>query len=242
MNILIFGATGSIGHEFSIQLSTHYPSAQLHLIARNPSQLVLKSFSSNTTPIVYTWNGASDEALEKIISSMPDPIDICINAIGTLHNTKFFPEKKLATLSTEQLHWSLNQNLIPCMLICKHVGPQLNKHAPSTFATITARVGSIKNNHLGGWYSYRASKAAMNMIIKTTAIETQKRNKQARIIAIHPGTVASTLSEPFQKNVPEHKLFSAQYSVKQLLKNVVLNQPQLTTGKFYAYDGSIIDW
>jgi len=105
------------------------------------------------------------------------------------------------------------------------------------FAALSARVGSIQDNRLGGWYSYRSSKTALNMLLKTTAIEVSRTNPAACVIGLHPGTVQSTLSQPFQSNVPPDKLFSPHYSATKLLQVIRATTADTHTGKVFAWDG-----
>ena len=124
-------------------------------------------------------------------------------------------------------------------MVAKHFIPLLVADTPSIFAALSARVGSISDNKLGGWYAYRASKAALNMTIKNFAIEFKRRNKNAVIVGLHPGTVESNLSKPFAKNVPPEKMFTATYAVEQLIK--VLNEIKVhDSGKIFAWDGKEI--
>jgi NAD(P)-dependent dehydrogenase (short-subunit alcohol dehydrogenase family) len=103
-------------------------------------------------------------------------------------------------------------------LVAKHFLPKLNRENLSVFTALSARVGSISDNQLGGWYAYRASKAALNMVIKNAAIEIGRRNNKVIIVGLHPRTVDSNLSRPFQGNVPDGKLFTPKYSVQKLLE------------------------
>ena len=119
-------------------------------------------------------------------------------ATGILHDEVFMPEKSLKDLSAEKfIHLFLVNSVLPA-IIAKHFIPRLNQKKRSVFAALSARVGSISDNKMGGWYSYRASKSALNMIIKNVAIETARKNEQAIIVGLHPGTVDSNLSRPFQ--------------------------------------------
>ena len=111
----------------------------------------------------------------------------------------------------------------------------------AAFTAISARVGSIADNRLGGWYAYRASKAAQNMFTKNLAIELGRRAKNLCVLALHPGTVDTGLSAPFQKNVPEEKLFSVERAAGQLLA-IVRRATPAETGRFYAWDGAEIPW
>ena len=109
----------------------------------------------------------------------------------------------------------------------------------SIFAALSARVGSISDNQLGGWYAYRASKAALNMIIKTAAIEVRRRNPHAIVVGLHPGTVDSDLSKPFQGNVPEGKLFTPDFAAGKLL-TVLEGLAPAQTGRCFGWDGEEI--
>jgi NAD(P)-dependent dehydrogenase (short-subunit alcohol dehydrogenase family) len=130
-------------------------------------------------------------------------------------------------------------NVMGPALIMKYFLPLLDKEEKSIFATISAKVGSISDNRYGGWYSYRASKAALNQMIKTVSIEMKIKNQNAVCLAIHPGTVESKLSKPFQKN--DLTIQSAQESAKNIYK--ILNTSNLKdTGSFYNWDGTKIGW
>ncbi len=162
-------------------------------------------------------------------------------ATGFLHNGTIAPEKSLKELNMENMIYSMQVNTIAPALIAKHFAPMLNSLEPSVFSVLSARVGSISDNRLGGWYSYRASKAALNMVIKNLSIELRRSNKNSIIIGLHPGTVNSGLSKPFQKRVPPEKLFTSEYSAQQLSK--VMDRLSLDdTGKLFAWDGALIEF
>jgi len=130
-------------------------------------------------------------------------------------------------------------NTIVPTLIAKHMLPVLEKGRKTAFAALSARVGSISDNRLGGWLSYRSSKAALNMAIKTLSIELRRINRDALILGLHPGTVETGLSKPFRAGVPEAQLFSARQSVEKMLTTLdcaVSDQ----SGKLLAYDGKEI--
>jgi NAD(P)-dependent dehydrogenase (short-subunit alcohol dehydrogenase family) len=117
----------------------------------------------------------------------------------------------------------------------------MRKDDKSVFACLSARVGSISDNGLGGWYAYRASKAALNMVLKNLSIEAQRRYKQMIILGLHPGTVNSSLSEPFQGNVSKEKLFTPLYSAEKLL-SVIENATIKNSGDIIAWDGQRIKY
>jgi len=132
-------------------------------------------------------------------------------------------------------------NCVPSLLLGKYAGSALKASPQGLFATVSARVGSIEDNRLGGWHSYRASKAALNMALKCLAIEWQRTLPSVRVLSLHPGTTDTNLSKPFQQRVPESKLFSADQTAKYLLK-LCREAHSHDSGRFIAWDGSTIPW
>jgi NAD(P)-dependent dehydrogenase (short-subunit alcohol dehydrogenase family) len=128
-------------------------------------------------------------------------------------------------------------NSIGPALVAKHFLPKLSKNHKTVFAAVSARVGSISDNRLGGWASYRMSKAALNMLLKTASIEHARTRPESVVVALHPGTVATDLSQPFTRRVEPEKLFSPAYSAGQLLQVIDSVGPD-DTGDFFAYDKS----
>jgi NAD(P)-dependent dehydrogenase (short-subunit alcohol dehydrogenase family) len=167
------------------------------------------------------------------------PLDIVLVVNGILHDGDIMPEKSLRELSAEKLQHIFSVNTIVPTLIAKYTLPQLNNKDRAVFAAMSARVGSISDNLLGGWYAYRVSKAGLNMVIKNAAIEVARRNKEAIIVGLHPGTVESRLSEPFRSNVPKEKLFTPDFAA-QKLSEVLQNLTPQSSGKCFAWDGEEI--
>jgi NAD(P)-dependent dehydrogenase (short-subunit alcohol dehydrogenase family) len=132
-------------------------------------------------------------------------------------------------------------NSIGPVLLAKHFLCHFRHNEPSIFATISAKVGSIGDNQLGGWYGYRASKAALNMFLKTTAIEYGRVAPKNVLVMLHPGTTNTKLSQPFQKNVPPEKLFTPERTVNQLMAILLQVKPE-DSGNFYSWDGTILPW
>ena len=223
-NIAILGASGAIGSAFTTLLSQKHSNARMF------------AFSRNSATCKIDYSSEYSIAAEAEIAAKAKPLDLVIVANGILHDKDLIPEKSLRDLSVENFYRIFEANTFAPALIAKHFLPKLNKERLSIFAALSARVGSISDNQLGGWYAYRASKAALNMIIKSAAIEVGRRNKQAIIIGLHPGTVDSYLSRPFQGNVGEGKLFTAEYSAKKLLEVLENLRPE-QTGKCFAWDG-----
>ncbi len=172
---------------------------------------------------------------------LAEPLELALCCAGLLHEGERLPEKSLAQLSANWLQRSMAVNALGPLLLLKHMHPLLVQHTSSQFAVISARVGSISENQLGGWYSYRASKAALNMLMKTASIEMGRRFPHLQLLCLHPGTTSTDLSEPFSKRVPPHKLFTVERSVRQLLQ--VLDEARGgPSGRFLSWDGSEVPW
>ncbi len=168
-------------------------------------------------------------------------LDWLINCVGFLHDEEHGPEKSIRQFDAAHFHKSMAVNCLPTLLLGTHAQAALKASTAGIFATVSARVGSIEDNRLGGWYSYRASKAALNMALKCLSIEWQRTAKRIRVAALHPGTTDTALSEPFQQNVPEGKLFSADKTAAYLIERLdELHDYQ--SGRFIAYDGEEIPW
>jgi NAD(P)-dependent dehydrogenase (short-subunit alcohol dehydrogenase family) len=196
------------------------------------------------------------QAIERIKEAVAE-LHLAIYCVGVLHGGakprlqaegtapdegKLSPEKSLKQIEPENLIYSFQVNSIGAVLLAKHLMPLFkNTTQRSIFACISAKVGSIGDNRLGGWYGYRASKAALNMLLKNTAIEYSRRCPKTIVVALHPGTTDTRLSKPFQKNVPEEKLFPVEHTVK-LLSGVIANLELQDSGEFFAWDGSKLPW
>ena len=159
-----------------------------------------------------------DEAsIVRAAASLPGPLRLVIVATGRLHGEAMQPEKSYRALDPDSLMQSYRINAVGPALVAKHMLPLLAKPGRSVFAALSARVGSIGDNRSGGWHAYRASKAALNMILRNLAIETQRRAPDTLCVGLHPGTVDTALSRPFQRNVADGHLFTAAHSAACLL-------------------------
>ena len=181
------------------------------------------------------------ENLRNRIHDHPKNLRLVINATGRLHSETLNPEKRLQHLDKENLIESFSINSIAPIILAKTIEEFISKDISFNFATISARVGSIGDNKIGGWYSYRAAKAAQNQLFKSLSIEWARRFPKAVITLLHPGTVNTNLSKPFQRFVPENKLFSPEKASKFLIE-VIKNQKPLDSGSFLAWDGTQIPW
>ncbi len=181
---IVFGASGGIGRALVEALQT----------AKGFKKIV--AFSRSTSPAIDLLDEAS---LARAASFAADQgeLRLVIDATGFLHDDRQEPEKSWRQLDAVSLARSFALNAIGPALIMKHVLPRFPRPGKAVFATLSARVGSIGDNRLGGWYSYRASKAALNQLVRTAAVELNRRSPDAICVALHPGTVATALSAPF---------------------------------------------
>ena len=226
--IAIFGANGSIGQA----LCAHYQKqSDVYAFTRNDFdidesglvKILLDDFNEDS--VFQAANKFDNDFFDKIIVS-----------IGILHNESFMPEKRIEEVSSDQFLETIRINTLIPTLIARSFYKKLKKNDKSTLAFLSARVGSITDNRSGGWYSYRASKAALNMVIKNLSIELRRYNKELVVIGLHPGTVDSRLSQPFQKNLEDSKIFSADFSVLKL-SSVIDSLDIDDSGKCIAWDG-----
>ncbi len=176
------------------------------------------------------------------LASAVGPLDLVIVASGVLHRgDELVPDKSLRQFDPEKLIEVMRVNTVGPALVAKHFLPKLRRDRKTVFAALSARVGSINDNRLGGWASYRSSKAALNMLLRTFAIEHARKCPESVVAALHPGTVDTALSKPFTSGTPEHRLFTADHSAACLL-NVIDHLVPANSGGFYAWDGSPIEF
>lgn len=165
---------------------------------------------------------------------------VCI-CHGLLHSDKLWPEKRLEDINSTALQDVFHSNTVVPALWLKVLFKVLKGQLPCIVATMSARVGSVSDNHLGGWYAYRASKSALNMILKTASIEYARRAKNVKFIAFHPGTTDTALSKPFQATVPTDKLFTPEFVAERLA--IIMDSAKLDGELAYLdWDGQSIAW
>lgn len=246
-NVLIVGANGGIGLGFVEHLLNDDRVAKIYATYRRPetaSRLVAIATQHPhrlTCCQLDVTNEAQIAAQVEQIQAQTPEIHLVINCVGVLHTDTIQPEKSLRQIELDQLTQYFQINSISAALLAKHLLPLLKHPHRSLFATISAKIGSIGDNYLGGWYGYRASKAALNMLIRTAAIEYSRKSPKTILVLLHPGTTDTGLSQPFQRNVPPEKLFSPERTVTQLL--AVLDQVKDNeSGQFFSWDGSKLPW
>jgi len=237
LRVAIIGSSGGIGAALVEQLVACPQVSRIHALSRGGR--------SHPSPKVanLTFDFTDEESLIAAAQALQEvkPFDIILVATGLLQGEGIAPEKNLRALTHEALAKSFAINTSGPAMTAKYFMPLLRRDKKAVFAALSARVGSISDNRLGGWYAYRASKAALNMILKTLAIETGRRFKSQIIVGLHPGTVDTPLSKPFQGNVPEGKLFPPAFSAEQLLKVVDGLAPE-DSGNLFDWAGERIEF
>lgn len=181
-----------------------------------------------------------DEAsIAAAATGLTTPPDLVVVATGLLHDGADGPEKSMAALDPAWLARQYAVNAIGPALVAKHFLPRMPRAGRCVFAVLSARVGSISDNKLGGWYGYRAAKAALHQLVRTLAVEERRRNDRSIVVALHPGTVDTGLSRPFQANVRADQLFAPDRAAVQLL-DVIEGLKAPDSGKLFAWDGAEI--
>ncbi len=235
--IAIFGASGAIGTAVASALQRRYPGAILTLFSRTVPPLEGPKIKTVCLDILDEQALAC--AAEDITQNGGTPFDLIFVANGGLHEGAIMPERSLRDLSREKFTHLFEINTIGPALIAKHFLPHLSSDNRAIFAALTSRVGSLEDNKTGGWYAYRASKVALVMVLKNISIEIAPKNKNAIIIGVHPGTVDSALSKPFQRNLPANQLVSPEQAAENII--AVIEQAKISdSGKNFAWDGQAI--
>ncbi|MDP7592213.1 MAG: SDR family NAD(P)-dependent oxidoreductase [Litorilituus sp.] len=237
---LIIGANSTIAKAIAKQIVDQ--NEALVVVTRNSDFYQQDSFKDTTVIFLENYQESEIAHTMKAISQQGEVIIsrvfICH---GVLHNARFQPEKRLEDFSPVAFNEVLHVNTVIPMLWLKHLVPILTSKNPCKIVVFSARVGSIHENSLGGWYSYRTSKAALNMLLKTTAVELARRAKNIKLISFHPGTTDSPLSKPFQKNVPATKLFTPEFVANKLI--AMIEKMEIDGQASYLdWQGSSIKW
>jgi NAD(P)-dependent dehydrogenase (short-subunit alcohol dehydrogenase family) len=232
-DVVICGTTGGIGSALLSTLATANNIGTLHAVNRMQKEYTSSKIKS------YAVDFLNEEQLKGLVAEIKEnsKVRLVIIATGFLHDDVMMPEKSIRDLNVAQLHKSFEVNTIIPTLIGKYFIDLLPRDGKSCFAALSAKVGSISDNHLGGWYSYRAAKAALNMIIKNFAIEIGRKNQSAIIVGLHPGTVDTELSKPFQGAVAQGKLFAPDQAANYLIE-VLEKLKHSDTGKVFGWDGT----
>ena len=229
---VVIGASGGLGRALVEALASRADVQTVTALSRRPTAF---GDPKVTTGLVDLLDEASIEAAATACADRPPRWVIC--ATGLLHEGELQPERSLRDLDAHRLARVFAVNTIGPALVIKHFAPRLPRQGRSVIAVMSARVGSISDNRLGGWYAYRASKAALNQVVRTASIEIARSRREAVVVGLHPGTVDTGLSAPFSGNVAPGKLFTPVFSASRLV-TVLDGLAPGDTGKCFAWDGS----
>jgi NAD(P)-dependent dehydrogenase (short-subunit alcohol dehydrogenase family) len=221
---LVIGSSGAIGSAFT------------HLLQDNPLRPEVHGLHRQSQPAIDFGDEGSVAAAAAHCAQQAK-FHLIINATGTLHGALGMPEKRLADLNYAQMEHMFRVNTLGPAMVLRHFAPLLDTQR-GVLAVLSAKVGSIEDNRLGGWYSYRASKAALNMLLKTAAIEVKRSNPRAVLAALHPGTVSSHLSQPFRGAEIGRKPADAASDMLKVLDGLLPEQ----SGQFFTYNGAVLPW
>lgn len=235
---VVTGAAGGIGSAVVRALLADHRAGRVIAVSRRPSH----PEDNRHEPLAadLTSERGRRDLAEHLDGA---PLHLLFNAIGTLHNDELsiFPEKRLDDLNADAMAHVMQVNAITPALLLQALQPSLKGKHPALVASLSARVGSIEDNRLGGWYAYRASKAAHNMLMKTAAVELKRLNPHLTVVCLHPGTTDTELSRPFQARVPKEKLFSTTFVAERLLAVLEERQPGEEVS-FHDWAGDAIPW
>lgn len=241
MNVLIIGANRGIG----AALATHIQNENQHTLiktSRTYDQLNQTNLLHWTVQCDVT-DESSINAMKQQLQSQFSKLDWVINCAGILHTDQHMPEKALQQINQQQMNQNYMTNAVGHLLIINALKKLITHGNQGLICSISARIGSIEDNHLGGWYAYRMSKAALNMGMKTTAIEWSRQHPQVKFMLLHPGTTDTDLSAPYQRRLPTGQLQSLETTAELLIAQMKRNQ--FHTSKypmFIDYKGETIAW
>lgn len=238
---VILGASGGIGGAFARHLVQTGSFSRVYTLSRTKSEQYAGNHSIIRPIQLADYHEKDIEQAKSIIQAETSGIDFALVATGLLHDRTLSPEKSHKQISEISLQRLFYANSILPIVFASHFANLMIRTKPCVLAAISARVGSISDNRLGGWYGYRASKSALNMLYKNLAIEMKRLNPNLIVSLLHPGTTDTNLSRPFQSNVSPEKLFSPQDSAAYLYE-VIKCLDKNDSGCFFGWDGKPIQW
>lgn len=230
---LVVGSSRGIGAALVSALADGGRYDTIYALSRTPCDF-------DRAGVVAVAGDAPNEAsLLALQQRIDHPLDLLLHCVGALDSGARTPEKSLADMDPANLITSFAANVVPAALVLKHFARSLKRADASVAAVLSARVGSIGDNRLGGWYGYRASKAALNQIVHTAAIELRRGGRGPCVVAVHPGTTHTQLSERFVAR--RQGVVTADITARRIL-NLVATLDGERSGEFLNWDGTRLPW
>lgn len=252
---LVNGASRGLGLALTEKLLTKHPESPVVATCRNPESAeklsaLKEQFPSQLT--VLRLDVTQEDTMEAVAKEVSDKfgrLDMLVTTAGVLHiPDEMEPEPKLVNVDPKNLMRAYKINAVGPILVAKHMMPLLKTglgegtgREGAVVANITCKMASLRDNLLGGWYSYRASKASLNQFTKTLAVECQRRKDPVICVVIHPGVVDTELSKPYQRDLPPEKLFTPETSAEKLM-DILDSLKPADTGKFFSFTKQEIPW
>lgn len=245
-HILLAGVSGAIGGALAEALLARDEESLVVGLCRDPSK-VPEPLRSHSRMTLLAWDAEDDQSSEAVTraleQTMPvsEGIDTFIYAVGLLHDGLMFPEKRLEELQATSMARAFAVNATGFALLVQALLPWLRHRDFKRVVAVSAKVGSIEDNRLGGWYAYRSSKVALNMLVRTLSVELPRRCKPMACVSLHPGTTDSALSDPFRQSLAQLQVHSPADTAENLLSVIEGLGPE-SNGRFLSWDGSELPW
>ena len=244
--ILIAGISGAIGHALAVRLLEQDPGVSIVGLCRSPSEVAFSREQAGRI-LLIPWEATESSStlavVEKLKASVPLEVglDTVIYAAGILHGPGMTPEKRLEDLDAQAFAHAFAVNATGFAMLIQAVSPWLRHRRFKRIVAVSAKVGSITDNGFGGWYAYRSSKAALNMLVRNLSIELPRKYRPVACVAVHPGTTLSPLSRPFTRSLAQLTVHEPGETADNLLR-VAEGLTEEDNGTFLGWDGSVIPW
>lgn len=244
--VLIAGISGAIGHALAVRLLEQDPGVSIVGLCRNPSAVAFSEEHAGRV-LLIPWDAAESSsapaAAEKLKAVVPVEagLDTVIYAAGILHGPGMTPEKRLEDLDTQAFTHAFAVNATGFAMLIQAVSPWLRHRQFKRIVAISAKVGSITDNGFGGWYAYRSSKAALNMLVRNLSIEVPRKHWPVACVALHPGTTLSPLSRPFTRSLAKLQVHEPEETADNILR-ILERLTENDNGTFLGWGGSVIRW
>jgi len=244
--VMIAGISGAIGHAIAEQLLAQEPELSVVGLCRDPSAVRFSDAEAGRVTLI-PWDasgeGSAEDVAQRLDGVLPQAsgLDMLIYAAGILHGPGMRPEKRLEDLDAQAFAHAFAVNASGFAVLIKAVSPWLRHKRFKRILAVSAKVGSITDNGFGGWYAYRSSKAALNMLVRNLSIELPRKYRPLACVAVHPGTTLSPLSEPFTRSLAQLKVHQPEETAENILR-IAGDLTEEDNGAFFSWDGSVIPW